>query len=128
MQEIIKEYELKRKINNFLYEIKMKTTNVGFCYWLNAMTFYLRQKINNNYDIASISEVYNYIAEKYSTSVSCIEKAMRYAKENSKYKEVLKIDSNLKNHAFLILCTNNLENCCINNDAKSRQGGYVKKC
>lgn len=99
--EILKEYELKRKINKILYEIRMQTTCIGFCYWLNAIDYCVSKGINESYYIRTISEVYLYIAKKYKTSVDCVEKSMRYAKEKSDYKEQWRLDSKLKNHEFL---------------------------
>lgn len=104
----IEEYELKRKINKFLYDIKMKTSTIGFCYWLNAISFYTLNKINANYEITNMSVIYNFVAKKYCTTVDCVEKAMRYAKENSNYKEVLQINTHMKNHEFLLYCVDRI--------------------
>ncbi len=111
MEDIVKKYELTRKINKILYEIGMKTTCIGFCYWLNAIDYCVSKEINGSYCIRTISEVYLYIAEKYKTSIDCVEKAMRYAKEKSNYKEQWNLDYKLKNHDFLQICLNKAYEC-----------------
>lgn len=108
MEEELKEYELKKNISKFLYEMKMKNTSLGFCYWLNAISYSILQILNDNHDIAKMGEIYKYIAQKYNTSIDCVEKAMRYAKEESKYKDFLKVTNNLKNYDFLTLCIDNI--------------------
>lgn len=111
MEDVLQKYELKRKINKILYEIKMQTTCIGFCYWLNAIDYYVSKGINESYYIRTISEAYLYIAEKYKTSVDCVEKAMRYAKEKSGYKKYWNLDYKLKNNEFLQVCINKVYEC-----------------
>lgn len=108
LKESLQEYELKRTISKCLYAIKMKTSCAGFCYWLNAIAYCISKKIDENYDIRTINEVYMYIANKYKTSVACIEKSMRYAKEKSNYKHCWQLQDNLKNHEFLQMCTDRI--------------------
>lgn len=111
MEDVLQKYELKRKINKILYEIKMQTTCIGFCYWLNAIDYCVSKGINESYYIRTISEVYLYIAEKYKTSVDCVEKAMRYAKEKSNYKKQWNLGHRLKNHDFLQICIDKIYKC-----------------
>lgn len=108
LEKIFEEYELKRKISKCLYAIEMKTSSNGFCYWLNAISYCISKKINEEYDVRSISEVYKYIAKKYEISIDCVEKSMRYSKERSGYKEHWQITDNLKNHDFLQMCTDRI--------------------
>lgn len=64
LTEQVKEYELKRKISSFLYEMKMKTSTIGFSYWLNAICYCVLENIKN-YDIIRISTVYTFIADRW---------------------------------------------------------------
>lgn len=108
-QKTLNEYYLKKKISScLLYAIDMKTTSIGFCYWLNAITYCVSRKINEDYDTASMAEIYTYIASKYNTTVACAEKAMRYAKENSQYRHCWQLSHNLKNYSFLQICTDKI--------------------
>ena len=103
MEEIIQEYELNKIANNLLLNVlKMKNTCTGTCYLMNAITYYILKEINDHYKIKSINEVYTYIANKYNTSVDCVEKAMRYAKEKSRYLEYT--DRKMNNWELLSFC------------------------
>ncbi len=104
----LEEYELKRMISKCLYEIKMKTSSIGFCYWINSIAYCISKELEEGQDVLSISEVYAYIAEKYATTISCVEKAMRYAKEKSEYKHIWQIPDNLKNCDFLRICVDRI--------------------
>lgn len=123
IEKNLNEYTLKRKISQFLHEIKMKTSSIGFNYWLNAITYSISRQLEEGYDIPLMAEVYAYLSKKYKRSVSCIEKAMRYAKNQSKYIEYWYAAGNMKNGQFLLIITNKIiEECFISN------GGEGRKC
>lgn len=112
MEEIIQEYELNKIANNLLLNVlKMKNICNGTCYWMHAITYYILKDINDHYEIEHINEVYSYLANKYSTSVNCIEKAMRYAKEKSRYQEYT--DRRMNNCELLNFCVKKVR-CCAN--------------
>lgn len=99
------EKKLSRQIWEMLDTMEMKKTSLGYNYWLNAILYYVQKNSEDKYEIIRMSEIYSYVAERYKTTISRAEKAMRYAKEESYYKDILRTDIKLKNHAFLILCS-----------------------
>ena len=107
-EEHLEEYELKRTISRCLYAINMKTSSTGYCYWLNAITYCILRELKEGQDVLSIGEVYTYLAKKYAKTISCIEKAMRYAKEKSGYKHAWQIANDLKNCDFLRICVDRI--------------------
>lgn len=118
----LNEYELKKKISPFLYEIKMKTSSIGFNYWLNAIAYSISEQLHKEYDIPRIGNVYKYLSDKYGKSIDCIEKAMRYAKNQSKYVEKWKAEGGINNCNFLIVITNKIiETCCISDSGNGRK-------
>lgn len=122
LTRLMKLYELKKEITKFLLEMKMKTSSLGFNYWLSAIDYLVLKTFDNGYDIPRMNEIYSFIAKKYNTSISCTEKAMRYAKEESKYKIIFNIEHNLKNNDFLTLCTDKIiEKCFTNSSVNSRK-------
>lgn len=105
MEDLLKEYELNRKINRFLFNsLEMKTSTIGMCYWINAISYCINNQVKDKQYMPIIREIYRYIADKHNTSVDCVEKAMRYAKETSHYKVYFNIENTLKNTDFLLLC------------------------
>ncbi len=122
LTRLMKLYELKKEITKFLLEIKMKTSSLGFNYWLSAIEYSVSKTFGNGYEIPRMSEIYSLIAKKHYTSISCAEKAMRYAKEESRYKIIFNIEHNLKNNDFLTLCTDKIiEKCFTNSGVNSRK-------
>ena len=101
----MEERELNKRIDNFLIQkLEMKYTSIGLAYWIKAISYYVLQKQQDRSNLITISNVYSFISEKYNTSVSNAEKAMRYAKEKSDYMNFFDIESKLKNYEFLIKC------------------------
>lgn len=81
----------------------MQYTSIGFNYWINAIAYYISLKQEDRYAPIQIKNIYQYLAEKYDTSKSNVEKAMRYAKEKSNYIVELNLDHRLKNKEFLVM-------------------------
>lgn len=122
LTRLMKLYELKKEITKFLLEMKMKTSSLGFNYWLSAIDYSVFKMFSNEYDMPRMNEIYSLIARKHNTSISCAEKAMRYAKEESQYKIIFNIEHNLKNNDFLTLCTDKIiEKCFTNSGVNSRK-------
>ena len=103
----MKEYKVRKVISTFLTKIEMKNSLLGFGYWITAISYYVLKLLNKECEIVRISEIYNYISKKYNTSVSCVENAMRYARENSKYREILQ-SSKMNNQNFAITCVDEI--------------------
>lgn len=93
------------KYEAILDELGMKMSIKGYTYWLAAIE-YCMGKIESEGYAFCMSEVYNYIAEKYNTTYSRAERALRHAVEytpgiEQKIQEKLKINYKLKNSDFL---------------------------
>ena len=66
------------KEKNLLRELNFNVNSSGFIYWLEALKYI--KKCPLNYDIMN---VYEYIANKYLTSISLVERNMRTAKQTA---------------------------------------------
>ncbi len=115
LEKNLNECKLKRQIRRFFNSIEMKQSSIGYIYWLNAISYCVIKQIEEGKDI-EIKEVYTYIANKYNTSVSCVEKSMRYAKQKSNYMKYWKISVMQKNHEFLSECVNEIIDICFTSD------------
>lgn len=107
VEKIMEEYKVRKVISRFLTKIEMKNSSLGFGYWITAIAYCTLKLLNKKCEVVRISEIYNYISKEYNTSVSCVEKAMRYAKENSKYIEILKLGK-MDNQNFATICVDTI--------------------
>ena len=95
--------ELRRKITRYLFSLKMKT-NSGFAYWSEAIFYCVMKELEGKNKTFKMMDLYEYLAKKFDTTYSKIEKNMRYAKEQSNYIEVFNLDRSLRNYEFLNYC------------------------
>lgn len=102
--------QLKRSICSFLLNIKMKNTAIGLCYWITAINYYISLIKENSYQVVRMNQIYERVAQEHHTTKHNAEKAMRYAKEKSDYQNRLKVEHELKNFEFLILCSSKFLN------------------
>ena len=108
-QKNYEEYQLKRKIGIFLDKLQMKHSSIGYCYWQNAILYYLQEFKRGNVSI-KMKEIYDYISKIYKTTRNRSEKAMRWSRENSKYlQEFSQYSYKITNKEFLILCAERLQ-------------------
>ena len=88
----------------FLGTLRMKNTSIGYCYWIDAITYYIKKYEKEEYIYSfEINEIYTYLSYKYDKDFKNIEKLMRYAREGSQYKEYFKTNR-LTNSQFFIRC------------------------
>ena len=97
------ERELRRKITKYLFSLKMKTSS-GFAYWSEVIFYCVMKEFKEENKIFKMMDLYEYLAQKFDTTYSKIEKAMRYAKEQSNYIKVFNQDRSLRNFEFLNYC------------------------
>ena len=95
--------EVRRKITRYLFSLKMKT-NSGFAYWSEAIFYCIMKELEGKNKTFKMMDLYEYLAKKFDTTYSKIEKNMRYAKEQSNYIEVLNLDRSLRKYEFLNYC------------------------
>ena len=75
----------------FLGTLRMKNTSIGYCYWIDAVIYYIKKYEKEEYIYCfEIDEIYTYLSYKYDKDFKNIEKLMRYAREGSQYKDVYK--------------------------------------
>lgn len=66
---------MKEKIINEMLKLKFNINSKGFEYWVDGIIYY--HSIND----CTIMSIYRYIADKYKTSVTNVEKVMRSSSE-----------------------------------------------
>ncbi len=108
-QKDYEEYQLKRKIGIFLDKLQMKRSSIGYCYWQNAILYYLKELKKENASI-KMEKIYDYISKIYETTRNNTERAMRMSRKNSKYlQEFSQYSYKITNKEFLILCAERLQ-------------------
>ena len=69
---------MKEQIINEMLELKFNINSKGFNYWVDGIIFYHTFKNCKN---CKIMTIYRYIADKYKTSVTNVERVMRSSSE-----------------------------------------------
>jgi len=93
---------IKKKIKQFLIGIGINPKLKGFKYWTTAILFAIEQEQKGE-DLGNFMDLYAYIGKKHKSTVSKVERNMRYIFENKDYGEMFGIPYSINNTAFLFL-------------------------
>ena len=102
MENIDKEKIIKKKIKQFLIEIGINPRLKAFKYWTTAILFAV-EKEQEGEDLGRFMELYEYIGRKHKSTVSKVERNMRYIFEKKDYGQIFGIPYSINNTAFLFL-------------------------
>ena len=103
----VKNNEIKKIARQILKEIGVNIHLLGYGYWVAALQIASKSDERK----LAMMELYYVIAERYKTSASKVEKAMRYAYEGKKtdLKKYFNVTQKIDNSTLLILLLEKLE-------------------
>lgn len=95
--------EEQTKTSNYLKKLGFKINSMGFNYWILAIELYSRNA--TNFEIFTITQIYEEIAEIYHTNKSSVERCMRTSRmtANENIKQKFNYNNKITNYTCLKL-------------------------
>ena len=97
-----KRNRIKEKIKQFLIELGIKPHIKGFRYWTTAILYAVEQELEGK-ELGKFMELYRYVGKKHKSTISKVEKNMRYIFEGKDYQKELNVSYPINNSAFLFI-------------------------
>lgn len=97
--------KIEKASKQLLKNIGLKTYTLGYKYWITALIISVQFQImphchNNGF---KMYDLYSFIGKKYDTTVSRVERAMRYAQKSLDLKKYFGVSYSMSNTALLFL-------------------------